>query len=113
MVNAQAFALPAEVMGNPELSPLPFEPADQAVWWTMRTFFEGKFINMFSMLFGVSLFLVGGERDDPVREPVLIRRLTWLVVFGVLHGALIWWGDILFHYAVVGFVMFLFRSWGP
>lgn len=112
MVNAPVFAMPAEVffMG-PELSPLPFDPADQRVWWTMRTLFEQKFINLFSLLFGASLFLVGGERDDPVREPVLVRRLLWLAVFGAVHGALIWFGDILLHYAMVGFLVFLFRSW--
>jgi len=111
MVNAPAFAMPFEVMGDPELSPLPFEPADRRVWWVMTTFFEGKFISLFSLLFGVSLYLVGGERDDPVREPVLVRRLLWLAVFGLTHGALIWFGDILLHYAVIGFLMFLFRSW--
>ncbi len=112
MVNAAAFAMPAEILFvSPELSPLPFEPHDQRIWWTMRTFFEQKFINLFSLLFGVSLFLVGGERDDPVREPVLVRRLIWLAVFGSLHGALIWFGDILLHYAAIGFLMFLFRSW--
>ena len=113
MVNTPSYAMPQEITGDPSLSPLGFEEPAQRVWWLMRTFFEQKFINLFTMLFGVSLFLVGGERDDPVREPVLTRRLLWLSAFGVIHGAFIWWGDILLHYAAIGFLMFLFRSWAP
>jgi hypothetical protein len=44
---------------------------------------------------------------------VLRRRLLWLLLFGVLHGALIWFGDILLLYALAGLVMMRFRSWRP
>lgn len=112
-VNAPAFAMPLEILADPRASPLPFDGMDRGIWWAMRTFFEGKFITLFSLLFGVSVFLVGGERGDPARERVLLRRLLWLGVFGLIHGALIWPGDILLHYALVGLVMSLFRSWRP
>jgi uncharacterized protein len=112
MVNAPAFAMPFEVSGSPNMSPLPFESQDGAVWWTMRTFFQQKFVTLFSMLFGVSVFLVGGERHDPDRSPVLRRRLMWLTLFGLIHGSLIWYGDILLLYGLMGFVFMLCRSWG-
>ena len=114
VVNASSFAMPGGVRSDPYLSPLPFDPTDQALWWVMATFFEQKFVTLFSMLFGASVFLVGGERrQDPQRARVLQRRLWWLMLFGVLHGALIWWGDILLLYGAVGWVMLLCRSWRP
>jgi uncharacterized protein len=112
LVNAPAFGMPMQVIDRPTLSPLPFEAADQTAWWVMTTFFHGKFVTLFSMLFGVSLFLVGGERrTDPERDHVLRRRLLWLILFGVLHGALIWFGDILTLYGLMGLIMLLCRSW--
>lgn len=112
LVNAPAFAMPFEVSDHPLLSPHPFESDAQAAWWTMRVFFQQKFVTLFSMLFGVSIFLVGGERHaDSDRGRVLKRRLLWLMAFGVLHGALIWFGDILFVYGLIGLIMMRCRSW--
>jgi uncharacterized protein len=39
------------------------------------------------------------------------RRLLWLVGFGPLHGYLVWYGDILFPYGVVGVVVLPALSW--
>jgi uncharacterized protein len=113
MVNAPSFAMPFTVTGVPDTSPLPFEQGDFAVWWTMRTVFEQKFVNLFSLLFGVSIYLVGGEWGEAKRAGVLRRRLFWLFVVGLVHGAVIWFGDILLHYALVGAIMSQFRSWTP
>jgi uncharacterized protein len=114
LVNAPAFAMPIDVADHPLRSPLPFEAADQSAWWAMSTFFHQKFVTLFSMLFGVSLFLVGGERHaDAERERVLRRRLFWLIVFGVVHGAVIWFGDILTLYGLMGLIMLRCRSWPP
>ena len=109
MVNAAFFALPFTVFIDPRLSPLPFDGEAMAAWRATHVFFELKWITLFSMLFGVSLYLVGGHGSDPERNAVANRRLRWLLLFGALHGALIWAGDILFHYAVIGFLMLLFR----
>lgn len=112
MVNAIAFAQPFDVYSLPNLSPLPLTTADRLVWWLTDTFFESKFITAFSLLFGVSMYLVG--RDDRPSQPLyrqpLFRRLAWLALFGLLHGALIWHGDILLSYAVTGAVFWRWRS---
>jgi uncharacterized protein len=66
------------------------------------------------MLFGVSLFLVGGEPSAPGGSQRLARRFGWLALFGIIHGALIWHGDVLFDYAVCGFLIMGMRGWdGP
>jgi uncharacterized protein len=112
-VNAVAFALPMDVYMTPNLSPFSMDGAEGDAWWVVQTFFHYKFVTLFSMLFGVSLLLVGGERSDKPRGALLRRRLGWLTLFGLIHGLLIWYGDILLLYAVTGFVVLLFRSWKP
>jgi uncharacterized protein len=82
-------------------------------WLVMYTFFEFKCITLFSMLFGVSIYLVGGERSDKDKGKQLRRRLGWMVLFGLIHGALIWYGDILLIYALTGFPVLLARSLRP
>jgi uncharacterized protein len=111
MVNAPSFAAPWFVREIPTASPEQFTGASPVVWWIVRTFFEQKFVTLFSMLFGVSLFLVGGEFGDRARTAVLVRRLLWLALFGLIHGVAIWWGDILLLYALAGGVMLFCRSW--
>lgn len=110
-VNAITFAMPIGVFQSPNLSPFPLEGASATGWWVMHVFFEAKFIALFSMLFGISVFLIGGERHDVARTVLLRRRLGWLALFGVLHGALFWFGDILLLYAICGFGMLWARSW--
>jgi len=112
-VNIHGFALPFEAFMAPELTPFPLTGANAAAWWTMATFFEFKFVTLFSMLFGVSVYLVGGERSDRDRGALLRRRLFWLAVFGVIHGVAVWYGDILLLYAWSGLFMMLMRSWSP
>lgn len=110
-VNASFFAAPVDQALDP--ARWPFQPqssASLATFGVMQTFFEAKMISMFSMLFGVSVYLVGGERGDSARSPALKRRLWWLLLFGALHGLFIWYGDILYSYALCGFIVMLFRS---
>ncbi len=100
LVNAIAFAQPMAVYDHPNLIAL--GAADRATWAVIEIFFRDKFITAFTLLFGVSTFLVGAE------PKVLRRRLLWLALFGIVHGALIWHGDILLLYAVCGLV---FSRW--
>ena len=112
LVNAIAFAQPFAVYSQPELSSLPLTHADLSVWWITETFFKEKFITGFTLLFGVSVYLVGRDRNraGPVYKTPLFRRLSWLVVFGLIHGVLIWHGDILLAYALTGFVFWRWQD---
>jgi uncharacterized protein len=112
-VNVDGFAAPKWASLNPNLWFFPNEGSTAISYWIMQTGFHEKFISMFSMLFGVSLFLVGGELSDKQRGRILARRFAVLFLFGLLHGFLIWWGDILSLYAVTGAIMFFCRSWHP
>lgn len=109
-VNAAAFGFPMVAEMLPSQTPHLNAPGAGLSQWVTDTFFTQKFVTLFSMLFGVSLFLVGGEKGDPAKSPLLKRRLFWLAVFGLIHGSLFWYGDILLLYAIVGMVMGLMRS---
>lgn len=110
-VNADGFAAPISASLNPLTWPFPNRGATAVSYWVMDAFFHDKFVTLFSMLFGVSLFLVGGERDDRKKSRILWRRLAVLFLFGMLHGFGIWWGDILSLYASTGVIMAFCRSW--
>jgi len=115
LVNAIAFAQPFDVYSLPNLSPLPLTRADRMVWWATNTFFENKFVTAFTLLFGVSMYLVGRDETPnlPMWEQPLFRRLGWLAVFGLIHGALIWHGDILLAYAFTGAFFWRWRKTSP
>lgn len=112
-VNACYFAAPMQAVSNPFLSPLAVGPDGLWSWSVMHVFFELKMVTLFSILFGVSLYLAGGETDDEARGKVLLRRLAWMALFGIVHGVLIWFGDILLTYAVTGLGVMFVRSWAP
>lgn len=80
-------------------------------------FFEGKMRTLFSMLYGAGIVLLTrrfearGKGD--MAADIFCRRNLWLLLFGVLHGTLIWGGDILSQYALIALLlMFPFRHVG-
>lgn len=110
-VNAAYFAFPVDSAINPAAPPQPVTDESAWTWALTHAVFEFKMITLFSLLFGVSLFLVGGDGDDQARNGALKRRLAWLAAIGVAHGAFIWFGDILLTYSVCGVVAMTMRSW--
>lgn len=78
----------------------------------IRIFVDGKAMTLFSFLFGLG-FAVQLERAEARGHNVLptyLRRLGAMLALGFCHIVLIWWGDILWNYALTGFVMVLFRK---
>jgi uncharacterized protein len=73
---------------------------------------SGKAVATFSFLFGLGFamqMLRAQERGVEI-APVYRRRLGVLLLFGLLHGVFLWFGDILALYAFLGFLLLLFRS---
>ncbi len=100
-----------EFMTDAERAALPTAGFDAFGLTLMQWFVNVKAITVFSILFGVgfALQIDRAERrgDGGLRR--FLRRLFWLLVIGVLHSYLLWWGDILLIYAVCGFLLVLFR----
>jgi len=86
--------------------------ADQVTHFLVHFFVEGKFYSIFSFLFGFgfALQIARAETRGDLRASFFKRRLFWLLVIGLLHAYLLWAGDILSVYAVMGFVLILFRK---
>lgn len=113
-VNIASFAGPGSGLFTPNL-PDPGSGADNWVFAFKLVFFEGKMRALFAMLFGASLLLFLERREAAGDDGLWlqIRRLCWLAVFGLLHFALFWDGDILFLYACVGFGALILRHAPP
>jgi uncharacterized protein len=99
-------------------NPLAFggtEPWNIGTWYFTHIFFDQKFMTIFSLLFGAGLIMMmtRAEARGVTYAGVWYRRSFWLLLIGALHGYLIWMGDILFHYALVGMLVFLVRKRSP
>jgi uncharacterized protein len=72
----------------------------------------GKFVTLFAFLFGVGFALQLGRAEERGASivPLYSRRLTVLLMIGLAHLFLLWFGDILTTYAVLGFGLLLLRK---
>ncbi len=109
-VNVAGFAAPSTSVYSPD-APRPGGALDHAVYAVMLVVFEGKMRALFSILFGASLVLFVDRKDlaGEDGQVLQLRRLGWLAVFGYLHFLLLWWGDILFLYALAGMAALALR----
>ncbi|MEI9928216.1 MAG: hypothetical protein WDN44_11640 [Sphingomonas sp.] len=84
---------------------------DLAVYLFNFILFDGKMRGLFSLLFGASMLLVIERAEAGGRSAARVHysRMLWLLAFGLAHLWLVWDGDILCLYALVGMVAFLFR----
>lgn len=79
----------------------------QAVLFAVDWLVEGKFYSVFSMLFGIGFALQAARarsRGDDI-GPFFRRRMAVLVLIGLTHMYLLWAGDILLLYGVMGLVL--------
>jgi uncharacterized protein len=107
--NMRGFSAPAQVYFN--VDALFKGQLDTIVQEWVYILFQGKFITLFSFLFGLG-FAVQMDRARERGKSVSFypRRLFVLLLFGLIHSWFIWWGDILVGYALTGFVLFFFRN---
>ena len=104
-INIGGFAGPSLSTLSPEL-PSAVSRADETAYALSFLLFEGKMRALFTLLFGASTVLLIDRAEESGRFGigVQVRRLAWLALFGLAHFYLLWWGDILFAYAIAGFV---------
>jgi len=91
---------------------LPFYEIGEAILWGIHFITEGKFYSIFSLLFGIG-FGLQIQRAMEKGTPFVgrfSRRLLMLLVFGLLYAVLLFVGDILATYALLGFILILFRK---
>ena len=106
------------IMNMPGFSYSWFSQADGSFHWPGQAdrlaeqvrdaLFSGKFNSMFSLLFGIGFTIqfTRMQQQDPLRATALyVRRLLVLLLIGVLHATLLWTGDVLHVYAVLGLLL--------
>jgi len=84
----------------------------ESILWVIHFVTEGKFYSIFSLLFGIGFGLQmqrAMESDTPFVGK-FSRRLFVLLIIGITHAVLFFVGDILVVYALLGFVLILFRN---
>jgi uncharacterized protein len=86
---------------------------DQAAAAFVAFAFEAKFYVLFAWLFGYGLAtqLARAATEQAAAGPRYARRLTGLLVFGLLHATLLFVGDILISYVLLGALFWLLRDW--
>ncbi len=111
LVNMRFFAQPIGMMEQ-VLPPAESSTLDALAHWFIKIFAEGKFYPLYSMLFGMGLVLMherikarGGSF-----AAVYPRRLAALLLIGLVHAFLLWYGDILIIYSVAGLILFAFAG---
>ncbi len=110
-INIAGLAGPPAATLSPNI-PFPGSEADQWAFAIKFLLFEGKMRALFTVLFGASLVLFI-DRADAAGRPgsqLQMRRLIWLALFGLAHFYVLWWGDILFLYAVAGIIALAMRG---
>jgi len=88
------------------------EEVQQNIFSFIVNYGADKFIGLFSLLFGMgfSIMYLKYQSDEKYFLKIYTRRLMALLVFGILHIVFFWAGDILFSYAILGFVLLLLRK---
>ena len=113
VMNIQLFAMPEAAYYNPTAYG-DLEGANLYVWLGGRLLADQKFMTIFSMLFGAGIVLMTTRAEARGESGgVHYRRMGWLGLIGLLHAHLLWFGDILFLYAVCGMLVYPLRRQSP
>ncbi|NUT92228.1 MAG: DUF418 domain-containing protein [Saccharothrix sp.] len=97
--------------GEPGLDPSP-DGVDRGLTFLLYDLAHARGYPVFAVMFGYGIVqlarrqLASGATPEQVRA-VLVRRNLWLVVFGLVHGTLLYYGDFLGAYGIVGLAMTL------
>ena len=116
LMNIGSFALPFAAYENP--LPAGGHTGKNLITWVIISIVaDGKMRAIFSLAFGASVYLLvdrlirKGAASDAA--DIHYRRMLWLLFFGLIHGYLIWSGDILYAYAMCGLVLYPLRKLSP
>ena len=114
LMNIQSFAMPFAAYFNPTALGPP-AALDYAIWSVKHLLADQKFMTIFSLLFGAGVLLMSRRVAEHGGRPAVVhyRRMAWLLLFGLAHGYLLWYGDILVLYAVCGALIFPLRRLAP
>jgi uncharacterized protein len=109
MANMRAFHAPLAAYIRADLlwTWMPDRIAQALVDWLI----SGKFITIFAALFGIGFAIQLDRAAARGRDlSFFARRMRVLLIIGLAHSLLLWWGDILVTYAICGLFLVAFRE---
>lgn len=111
IMNMTSFSMVSANYNNPMAAGV-LAGADEWAFWFSELFANQKFISLFSMLFGAGVILMSSRIEAKSRNPLGRHYLRnfWLLLIGLFHAYVIWYGDILVAYALCSVWVFLFRK---
>lgn len=85
---------------------------NRSILFSIDFLIEGKFYSLFSILFGMGSALIWQKTEciDKSYTAIWLRRMSFLLLVGLFHLLIIWHGDILTLYALLGFSLPVFMK---
>lgn len=113
-VHIQLFAMPLAARSDPTAYG-DLHGINGVVWLATYVLADGKFIAIFAMLFGAGIAMQAARRESAglPAAPQHYRRMAALLLIGLLHAYLLWYGDMLVTFALCGALVFLHRDRTP
>jgi uncharacterized protein len=114
VMNIQSFSMIFAAYMNPTAFG-DFSGINRWVWIVSHVLADQKFMTLFSLLFGAGIALMTSKAEATGRHLARAhyQRMGWLLLLGLAHAYLLWFGDILVTYALCGMVAFWFRRLRP
>lgn len=103
LLNIRIFALGVYAYASPLNAGAPHF-LDRLIFYLVDIFFNGKFISIFCLLFGMTIVILMNHYTEPLRMRSIRRRMIGLCCIGLMHGYLLFSGDILFSYGICGMI---------
>lgn len=111
-INFNGIAGPGVGMTEAQAAALPTATLDYYTNWIVRLLMSDKSNTVFATLFGLGFYLqMRRGTGKPGFEMRYARRLSWLLLFGILNTFLLFTWDILHLYALGGFFLLAMRRW--
>lgn len=107
-VNITSFSWPEQYDSIP--SQYWSSPIEKIMHSLISVFAQSSFYPVFALLFGISMwFVFNGAKSRGLHPNIVFsRRLLFLLAVGLTHAVIVWQGDILTIYAILGFFLLLF-----
>ena len=108
LMNILSFSMPGAAEANPNVMG-GTAGANWWAWFLQIVVFDGKMRAIFSFLFGAGVLLLT-SREGPDTADIYYRRNLWLMLFGMIHAYFLWFGDILYYYALASLMLYPLRK---
>jgi uncharacterized protein len=100
------------MIDNAQKANLPLPVLNSIIGYIIYFFVDAKFWTLFSIMFGfgASIFISRADGLHKNGKALYARRLSILLIIGLIHGIFLWNGDILVDYALAGFILLIFSN---